>query len=77
MKRFGERLRMYRKRSGKSQMTVSQETDIPQTTISDWENSKTEPMVSDLVALANVFGITVSALIGESRIEDGAGVDVD
>lgn len=66
MDRFGERLRMYRKRSGKSQMRVSHETDIPQTTISDWENSKTEPMVSDLVALAQVFGITVSALVGES-----------
>lgn len=64
---FGERLRMYRKRAGQSQMAISKLTEISQTTISDWENNKTEPMISDIFALARVFGISVSELLEDEK----------
>jgi len=62
---FGKRICFLRLRIGKSQKKIEVETGIPQRTLSDWENDKSEPCVSDAVKLASALGISISELIGD------------
>jgi len=62
---FGKRICFLRLRIGKSQKRIEAETGIPQRTLSDWENDKSEPKVSDLPKLASALGISTSELIGD------------
>jgi len=63
---LGARLRGMRKVAKESQIGLSIKTGIPQTTISDWENDKSEPTASDIVKLATALGVTITELLGES-----------
>ena len=62
---FGKRIYSLRIKIGKSQKRIEAETSIPQRTLSDWENDKSEPCVSDAVKLASALGISISELIGD------------
>lgn len=64
---FGKRLRFYRQQKKKpmTQKDLERESGIPQTTISDWENDKSEPTASDIVKLAAALGVTVNELLGD------------
>lgn len=64
---FGKRLCFLRKKSGKTQKQLEAATGIPQRTLSDWENNKAEPGVSDAVKLAKALGISIVELIEESK----------
>jgi putative transcriptional regulator len=59
MKTFGSKLRGYRKRYGISQTTLSKQVNIPQTTISDFENDKYLPDLYQAIAFAEFFKISV------------------
>lgn len=59
---FGKRIHSLRLKVGKSQKKIESETGIPQRTLSDWENSKTEPCASDIVKLATALEVTVAEL---------------
>lgn len=61
--KFGNRLKMYRKKLNETQSSISLKSSIPQTTISDWENNKYEPTVSDVLALSKALNVTVSELL--------------
>jgi len=63
--KFGERIKTLRVLSKKSQTCVSTETGIPQTTISDWENDKSEPTVSDTKKLAVALNVSVAELLDD------------
>lgn len=60
---FGQRIKVFRQRVSKSQKDIEAETEIPQATLSGWENDKSEPCVSDAVKLAAALGVTVAELI--------------
>lgn len=62
---FGKRIHSLRLKLGKSQKMIEGETGIPQRTLSDWENSKSEPCVSDIIKLAVAFNVTVAELFAE------------
>lgn len=62
---FGKRICAWRLKLGKSQKQVEAETGIPQRTLSDWENDKSEPTLSDAVKLTAALGISINQLIGE------------
>jgi DNA-binding XRE family transcriptional regulator len=59
MKTFGHKLRSYRKEYGISQATLSKQVNIPQTTISDFENNKYLPNIYQAIAFAKFFKISV------------------
>ncbi|MFA7136194.1 MAG: helix-turn-helix transcriptional regulator [Bacteroidales bacterium] len=63
---FGTKLRYLRKQLNISQQKLGEETGIPQTTISDWENNKYLPNINEAVKLAAALGVTLTELLEKS-----------
>ncbi len=62
------RLLELRNEKGLSQREMSKIFNVSQGTYNNWENSKTQPSVEQLIALADFFDVSVDYLIG--RTED-------
>jgi len=60
---LGENLRFLRKQAKLSQDELSQQLQIPRTTLGDYERGKTEPNLAMLSKLAEQFNVTVDDLI--------------
>ena len=61
---IGEELKALRKFHNLTQTALSQATQIPQSTISAWEQGVNIPNVVDCIKLADFYGITLDELIG-------------
>lgn len=61
-------IRLYELRTEKSlsQRAVAKVLDISQSTYNNWENSRTEPSIAQLIELSRFFGVTVDYLVGNS-----------
>ena len=64
METLGERIRMLRESVNLSQMELSL---ISQSAIARYELNKTEPKASDIVKLADFFGVSADYLLGLSE----------
>ena len=60
---FGQKLKMHRQSVCKSQKQIEAGIGISQTTLSGWENDRSEPGVTELMILANFLGVTVNNLL--------------
>lgn len=67
METLGERIRMLRESVNLSQMELSLRVDISQSAIARYELNKTEPKASDIVKLADFFGVSTDYLLGLSE----------
>lgn len=67
---FGKQLRKLRNKQGISAKTLGGILGIPQTTISNWENLKSEPNYESLIKIANYFNVTVDYLVGNDNEEN-------
>ena len=71
---LNERLRKLRKLSGYSQEQISRKINVTQSAVSQWERGIATPAYDQLMALANLFHVTVDDLVGrdaeQSRIDD-------
>ena len=54
-KKFAELL----EKTNKTAYQVAQETGVPQSTLSDWKNSRSSPKVDKLKKLAEYFGVSI------------------
>ena len=61
---FGERLKDLRMEKGIGQVELAQVINVSKGIISLWENSLREPKLSNLIALAQFFGVTIDYLAG-------------
>ena len=61
---FGENFRRIRKESGFSQKQVAEKLGIFQSNISDWENDRSRPDYEKLIALANLYEVSLYELLG-------------
>lgn len=52
------------KTKGVSAYKVSQETKVPQSTLSDWKRGRSIPKLDKLQKLADYFGVSVDYLMG-------------
>ncbi len=61
-------IRLYELRTekGLSQRDAAKIFDISQPTYNNWENSRTEPSLTQLIELSQFFGVSVDYLIGNS-----------
>ena len=66
---LNERIRALRKEHGYSQEQMARKLHLTQGAISQWENGLTVPAADQLIALADVFGITVDDLLGREQQE--------
>ena len=63
-------LKIFRKRAGYSQKEVADALHVTQGAVSSWESGRWEPDQQNLSALADLFGVSVDALIGRvTKIE--------
>ena len=61
---FAERLKELRQEKDISQETLAKELGVGNGTISLWENGKREPKLSNLILIAEYFGVSIDYLAG-------------
>ena len=61
---FGENFKNIRKQCGLSQLEVADKLQIKQSSVSDWENDVSRPDYEKLIALAELYDVTLYELLG-------------
>ena len=61
---FGENFKNIRKQCGLSQQEVADKLQIKQSSVSDWENDVSRPDYEKLIALAELYDVTLYELLG-------------
>ena len=69
---LGKRIVAHRKRLGMTQDQLAEKMGITAQAVSKWENDQSCPDISALPELADIFGITVDALLGRDNKEEPA-----
>lgn len=64
MMNFGETFKNIRKQCGLSQQEVADKLQIKQSSVSDWENDVSRPDYEKLIALAELYDVTLYELLG-------------
>ena len=73
---FGTRLKEARKRSGLTQQDVASKIGIDFTTVSKYENDRSEPDNDTLIKMADLYGVEIDALLGREYQVINLGEDV-
>ena len=61
---FGENFKNIRKQCGLSQQEVADKLQIKQSSVSDWENDDSRPDYEKLIALSELYDVTLYELLG-------------
>lgn len=61
---FGERLKELRAENQIGQITLAKALNVSNGIISMWENNLREPTMSNLIAIANFFDVSIDYLVG-------------
>lgn len=61
---FGENFKNIRKQCGLSQQEVADKFQIKQSSVSDWENDVSRPDYEKLIALSELYDVTLYELLG-------------
>jgi transcriptional regulator with XRE-family HTH domain len=61
------RLKELRMAKSKTQTQVANELNMPQNTLSNYENGKRKPSQLAISALANYYGVSIDYLIGHEK----------
>lgn len=64
MEIFAERLRELRKEKGLGQVAFAHCIDVGKSAVSLWERGECEPTLSNLIKIAQFFGVTIDYLAG-------------
>ena len=65
--KFSEKIIWCRKKSGLSQEMLAEKVGVSRQAVSKWETGESEPEISKLKVLAEIFGVTVDWLLSESE----------
>lgn len=63
---LGRSLRRLRQKAGLTQQDIADKLDVSRVAVGQWESDKTMPRKASLEALAKLFNVTVSDLLGEA-----------
>lgn len=61
---FGENFKNIRKQCGLSQQEVADKLQIKQSSVSDWENDVSRPDYEKLIALSELYDVTLYEQLG-------------
>lgn len=61
---FGENFKNIRKQCGLSQQEVADKLQIKQSSVSDWENDVSRPDYEKLIALSELYDVTLYEWLG-------------
>lgn len=62
---IGEHIKQYRVSSNLSQLDLAVMLDVDQSNVCLWENGKNLPTISNLIKIADVFGLKLWAFLKE------------
>ncbi len=65
--RFAENLKILRTEKNLSQAALAKEIGVTQQCVSEWEQKKTEPTLSYLWLLADLFSVPIDVLCGREE----------
>ena len=65
---LGERLKMYRTQKGLSQEKIAEMLDVSRQAVTKWEAGQTTPSSDNLIALANLYDVSLDELIGKNKM---------
>lgn len=69
-KKIAANLRSLISARGTTQTEVAELLEISQTSVSKWTRAQVFPDLKSIIGLADLFGVTVSEIIGDARSED-------
>ena len=69
MKTFSEKLQELRRREGLSQEQLADQLGVTRQSVSKWESGAASPELSKLIALSDLFGISIDYLV-KDRLEE-------
>lgn len=56
-------LKLFRKKSGLTQEQLAEQVGVSRQAIAKWENGDALPDIDNLVALADIYGVTIDSLV--------------
>ncbi|MBR3805596.1 MAG: helix-turn-helix transcriptional regulator [Clostridia bacterium] len=65
---LGERLKMYRRQTGLSQEKIAEMLGVSRQAVTKWELGQTTPSSDNLIALANLYDVSLDELIGKNEM---------
>lgn len=65
--KFGSNLKLLRTQHKLSQAKLANMMNVTQQCISEWENEKIEPTLSNLWVLSDIFDISIDELVGRKE----------
>ena len=68
---FGERLKTLRMEKGLGQIELAKALDVGKSIISLWERDKCEPTLTNLIAIAQFFNVSIDYLAGLISMDGG------
>lgn len=69
-------LKLYRKRNGYTQEQIAEKIGVTRQTVAKWERGEAVPDIENIVALADVYGVTVDSLVRSvTTYKEGAGTE--
>lgn len=71
--KFGEKLIQLRRKEGMSQEQLAAEIGITRQSVSKWESGSTLPELTKLIAISELFNVSVDYLVKDSMEEDFSG----
>lgn len=69
MTSVGENIKNTRKKIGITQEELAEKLSVTRQAVSNWENGKTEPDITTLASIADIFGTSTDALINKNSVE--------
>ena len=66
---FGDQIKHYRKQAGLSQEKMAEKIGVSRQAITKWENGTGTPDISNLMAIANLFQISIDELLSNEKTE--------
>lgn len=63
----GKRIRGYRVMQGWTQEDFGSNMGVSVTTIKNWESDRISPRIDELLAMADLFGVEYTQLVGENK----------
>lgn len=68
--KFSEKLQKLRKERGLSQEGMAEMLDVSRQAVSKWESSQTYPETEKLIAISDIFGITLDSLVKDGDLQN-------
>lgn len=64
---LGDNIKKYRKASSYTQKDLATLLNVKPTTVASWEQGRNKPLMDKVTRLANIFGVTLTDLVGSDK----------